>query len=131
MAIRGQRPTADVIRLANGQKPLTKGAPKATGRPRPPIPMKGRAAALWKRYVAPAYWLADADSPKAHMWCVLQAEWEADPVAFLSARISQLRALGSELGFDPASRARLGTPASAPDPLAHYFQPAEKPNRTG
>ena len=131
MAIRGQRPTADVIRLANGQKPMTANAPQAAGRPRPPIPMKGRAAALWKRYVAPAYWLADADSPKAWLWCMLTAECEADPATFLSARISQLRSLGSELGMDPASRARMGTPASAPDPLDHYFAPAEKTNRTG
>ena len=113
MAIRGQKPKAEVIRLVTGRKPLTKGAPVPTDRPRPPVKMTGRPAELWKRYIAKAWWLADADSPKAWLWCELQSQAEADPVGFLSARIGQLRALGSELGLDPASRARMGTPPDA------------------
>jgi phage terminase small subunit len=47
------------------------------------------------------------------MWCNLQAELEAAPDRMLAARIGQLRALGSDLGFDPASRARLGVTKGA------------------
>jgi len=36
-----------------------------------------------------------------------QAGQERDTTAMPTARIGQLRALGNELGFDPASRARL------------------------
>ena len=42
------------------------------------------------------------------MWVYLQAEFEADPAMMTAARIAQLRALGSELGLDPSSRARAG-----------------------
>lgn len=113
MAISGRKPTPNVIKMVMGnpgRRPLNTAAPTPTDRPRPPIKMAGRPAALWKRYIAKAWWLADADSPKAWLWCELQAQAEADPAAFLSARIAQLRALGSELGLDPASRARMGTP---------------------
>jgi phage terminase small subunit len=44
----------------------------------------------------------------------MQAEAEENPRAMTAARIGQLRALGSELGMDPASRARLA-PAKPPD----------------
>lgn len=121
MAVRGQKPKAEVIRLVTGRKPLTTGAPQAKGRPRPPIPMAGRPAALWNRYIAKSWWLADADSPKAWLWCQLQAQAEEDPAAFLSARIAQLRALGSELGLDPASRARMGTAPPDTDGADSYF----------
>ena len=124
MAISGRKPKATVVKLVTGnpgRRPLNAADPMPTDRPRPPIRMSGRPAALWKRYIAKAWWLADADSPKAWLWCELQAQAEADPVGFLSARIAQLRALGSELGLDPASRARMGTPPASNDPAARFF----------
>jgi len=53
-------------------------------------------------------WLTLADSDKLTMFCVLQAEFEKNPDAMVTARLTQLRALGSELGGDPASRERIG-----------------------
>ncbi|HEX2430729.1 MAG TPA: hypothetical protein VHK03_08205 [Aestuariivirgaceae bacterium] len=75
--------------------------------------LTGQAQRLWQQFIAPAYWLTIADSPKAVMWCFLQAEFEAAPAKMIASRIAQVRALGSELGLDPSSRARLG--ASVPD----------------
>ena len=120
----GRKPKPTALKLVTGnpgRRPLNAADPLPTGRPRPPIPMDGRPAALWRRYIAKAWWLADADSPKAWLFCHLQAEAEADPAAMTAARIGQLRALGSELGFDPASRARLGTAPPAKGGAASYF----------
>jgi hypothetical protein len=97
------------------------GEPRPSGKPKPPVPLQGRPAALWRQFIAKAWWLAATDGPKAWLWCHLQAEAEEDPKAMTAARIGQLRYLGSELGFDPASRARLGAGSksdAAPDP---YF----------
>ena len=125
MAIRGRKPNATIIQLATGRRgrlQRTDAEPMPQGRPSPPVPLTGRPAALWRRYVARAPWLTAADGPKAFAWCHLTAEFEEDPRAMLSARIAQLRALGSELGFDPASRARLGAAAPAKrNAAAKYF----------
>ena len=124
MAVRGTKPKPTKLRLIEGnpgKRPINPNEPRADGRPVPPLPLAGRAAALWAQYVAPAAWLAEADSPTAYLWVHLQAQFETDPAAMLSARIGQLRALASSLGFDPSSRARMGTPAPAVDPVAHYF----------
>jgi hypothetical protein len=82
--------------------------PTPKGRPKPPKPLQGRPLALWRRFITPAWWLSEFDAPKAWLWVHLQAEAEMDPAQMTAARIAQLRALGSELGFDPASRTRLG-----------------------
>ena len=121
MAIAGRKPTADVIRITQGRKPKNPGAPQPNSRPKPPVPMEGRPAALWRRYVAKAWWLTDFDSPKAWLWCHLTAEAEANPTGLLAAKVSQLRSLGSELGMDPASRARFGAPPPPADELDHFF----------
>lgn len=55
-----------------------------------------------------AHWLTKFDTPRAYMWGVLQSDFLADPKAFNAAMISQLRALGSELGLAPSSRAHMG-----------------------
>ncbi|MEM8770432.1 MAG: hypothetical protein AAGD92_02170 [Pseudomonadota bacterium] len=75
----------------------------------PPVDLVGpMQTELWEKYIVPAHWLTTFDTARAHMWCVLQAEFLAEPKAFNAAMISQLRALGSELGLDPSSRARMG-----------------------
>ena len=114
MAIRGRKPTATVLRLITGnpgKRPMPENEPTPEGAvERPKSLRKGsRAAQLWDTFVVRCYWLSWADSPKALMWCHLQAEFERSPKNMTSSRISQLRALGSELGLDPGSRSRLGT----------------------
>lgn len=86
--------------------------------------MSKAVAYLWDTWIVRCFWLTWADTPKALMWCHLQAEFERAPFRMKSARIGQLRALGSELGLDPASRARLGTAtlgALSSDPAAKYL----------
>ena len=122
MAVRGQRPKPTALRVITGGKPRA-GEPQSLGRPQPPVKMTGRPAALWRRYVLPAYWLGSADGPKAWLWCELQAEAEASVAAMTAARLGQLRNLGGELGFDPVSRARMAGPAPSNnlDEAESYF----------
>jgi hypothetical protein len=125
MAIRGQRPTATIIKLARGnpgRRPIL-GEPIAEGKPVKPPRLRGRPAKLWDEGVRVAPWLAAADGYKLHIWCELQAEFEQDPGRMLSSRIAQLRAVGSELGLDPTSRARLKTGAikDKKDPAAEFL----------
>ena len=126
MAIRGAKPKPSAIKRVTGnpgRRRLNEAEPQPTGRPSPPTPLSGRPLALWDAHVAPSWWLTAADSPTAFMWCLMFAEFEASGGDMLAARISQLRALGSALGFDPASRARLDTPPdrSNSDPAEGYF----------
>ena len=111
MAVRGAKPKATVLKLVTGnpgKRALPSAEPEATGRPIKPTKLRGRAAQLWDEVVDVAWWLTAADGYKLHIWCALQAEFEKAPTKMVAARISQLRAAGSELGLDPASRARLG-----------------------
>jgi hypothetical protein len=64
---------------------------------------------FWDSHIAPLFWLTSADSYKAYMWCTLAVRFSRRKGVISSALIGQLRALGSELGMDPASRRRLGT----------------------
>lgn len=126
MAIRGRKPTATVIRLATGnpgRRPIPMGEPVPNGAIERPAGLKGKPAALWDRFIARASWLTWADGPKALMWCHLQAEFERAPGKMVASRISQLRALGSELGLDPSSRARLGGSGrdKPQDPAERFF----------
>jgi hypothetical protein len=118
MAIRGRKPKATILRLITGnagKRPLPPPDPLPAGSVERPARMRGAAAKLWDAYITKAFWLTWADGPKAAMWCHLQAEFDKSPVKMLSARIAQLRALGSELGFDQSSRTRMGISAN-PEP---------------
>jgi hypothetical protein len=111
MAIRGKKPTATIVKLHQGT--LRPGRanpeePKPEGAVEKPKGLRGKASQLWDRFIGRAFWLTWADGPKALIWCHLQAEFERSPKDMQSARIAQLRALGSELGLDPSSRSRLG-----------------------
>jgi hypothetical protein len=112
MAIRGRKPKATFLRLVQGnpgKRPLPPPDPAGKGGSvERPARLRGAAAKLWDAYIAKAFWLTWADSPKAAMWCHLTAEFEKSPAKMLSSRIAQLRALGSELGFDVSSRTRMG-----------------------
>lgn len=126
MAMKGRKPRATVVKrvMGNpGRRPLNNAEPVPDGKPSPPTPLHGRPLALWRRFVSRAWWLSAADSPKAWLWCHLHAEAEEGVAGMNAARIAQLRALGSELGFDPASRARLGgsKPQPGSDPADQFF----------
>jgi hypothetical protein len=119
MAIRGRKPTATDLKLQRGnpgKRRLPQGEPRPQGLIEPPAKLSGRALALWDAFVARAHWLTWADGPKAFLWVHLQAEFENAPSRMVAARIAQLRALGSELGFDPSSRSRLGAVAPTVHP---------------
>ncbi len=126
MAVRGRKPTATVIKLATGntgRRPLPQAEPLAEGRPRKPKKISRRAGELWDE-VSDLPWLSAADGYKLHLWAELQAQFERSPLRMLSARIAQLRAVGSELGLDPSARARLGAGGNGKkqdEPADGYF----------
>ena len=114
--MKGRKPTSRILRLVTGnpgKRPLPAADPLPAGSVERPVRLRGNAGKLWDRVVVRAWWLTWADSSKALMWCYLQAEFERAPGKMLSSRIAQLRALGSELGFDQAARTRMGISASA------------------
>ena len=126
MATSGRKPTASVIKLVTGRKGrlgVNPAEPKPEGPPSPPVRLTGRAARLWASYIRPAWWLSSADSQKAFMWCHMAEEFEASPRDMTAARIAQLRVLGSELGLDPAARARMATDRKPPahNPASEFF----------
>ena len=91
----------------------------------PPPRLGKRQLELWNEYIVTAPWLTKHDAPRARMWVELQAEFERSPRRMVAARISQLRSLGSELAFDPSSRARLAvsSPQAGPvDPARKYIE---------
>jgi hypothetical protein len=59
----------------------------------------------------PAWWLSSFDGQKAHMLCELAAEFETNSRRMSAARISQLRGVCADLGFDAAARRKLGIAA--------------------
>ena len=108
----------------HGPRPADGAEPSATlvSTSRPKY-LRGRAAALWGEVAALCWWLTATDSFKAGMWCALQAEFERGPAKMTAARINALRALGSELGLDPATRARMqvGRRTSSGDGFEDYL----------
>jgi hypothetical protein len=108
----GPKPTATIIKLARGnpgKRPLPQNEPVVTGAPVKPKGLTGLPSKIWDEFIPRMYWITWADGPKAELWCHLQAEVRTNPHEMVTARIAQWRALGSELGLDPGSRARLGT----------------------
>lgn len=128
MAIRGRKPKPAHLKVVTGnpgRRPIERGEPELFVREEPLAPVKKLTKAqraLWDRFINKAWWLADHDVPKAFMWTCLQAEFDRAPSKMAASKVAQLRLVGSELGMDPASRARLGV-GSAPktDPAAKFF----------
>ena len=111
MATRGRKPMPTELRVVGGnagKRALPVDEPMTDGVPVSPKKLKKREGELWEQFIASAFWLTEHDSPKAFMWVCLHAEFEKSPSKMIAGRIAQLRALGSELGLDPASRSRLG-----------------------
>jgi hypothetical protein len=125
MALRGRKPKPTQLKRITGnpgRRPLPSDEPMRVGAIERPESLNGRPGELWDNFIERAYWLTWADGPKALLWVCLQAEFEEAPRKMLSSRIAQLRAVGSELGLDPASRARLAVPAAADDSVgSKYF----------
>lgn len=138
MATRGRKPKPVELHVVGGTLNATRHrdaqeAPEPNpGNLAKPRHLKGRASKLWEEVTGMCWWLGDADSYKLGMWCALQAEFERGPAKMTAARINALRALGSELGLDPASRSRLGAMKGKrsgtedggekkPDPARKYF----------
>lgn len=117
MAVSGRKPTPVALKIITGnpgKRPLPEQRDPATHGEIPggPVERPGRmvkaVSTLWDKYIARCHWLTWADGPKALMWCHMQAEYQKKPTAMIASRIAQLRALGSELGLDVASRDRMG-----------------------
>ena len=103
-----RKPTALKLVTGNpGRRPLPQNEPKPTGKPLQPKWLRGRAAKIWKEIAPQLFWLAEADSHKLAVWCGLYAEVQSGLEHVNSARLTQWRVLGSELGLDPSARARL------------------------
>lgn len=81
---------------------------------RPPRKLAKRQQWLWDRYIRTASWLKPHDETKALMWCELYEQFEREPDRVNANMITQIRALGSELGLDPGSRSRIGAAADIP-----------------
>lgn len=91
-----------------GKRPIPSEA-FVEGAPIKPAWLDGRAAEIWAEVVAFAYWLTVADSYTLAAWCDQQAAFE-QPRKRASWRASDRRehqACASDLGLDPANRARL------------------------
>src|SRR5690348_15943600 len=129
MAIAGARPKPTALRLIDGnrgKRALPQNEPDPGGSPVKPSWLKGRAAKLWDEVLGFAFWLTVADSYKLAAWCDRQALFEKAKVreAWTAADRREHRSLGSELGFDPSSRARLGTKphgGKSKDPAEQYL----------
>jgi hypothetical protein len=124
MAFRGNKPKPTELHVLENTTNVTRakkriGEPISPGGPVAPNNLSDAESALWNQFVVTAFWLHLHDSSKAFMWVSMQAEFEENPREMLSARIGQLRILGSELGLDPGSRSRMG--ATNPTVKDPYF----------
>lgn len=131
MAMRGRKPKPAFLKLVTGNPGRRPIAPDIAeilpavedNGLEPPRKLKKRQQELWDQYIRRAPWLTGFDVPRAFMWVCLHAEFESGPTLMVAGKIAQLRALGSELGLDPASRQRLGAAEGEKreDPAAKYF----------
>ena len=124
MAVRGTRPKPTALRLVQGnagRRPIPQGEPQPGGRPKPLTKLTGRPLVHWRNLIVPAFWLTGSDGPLAFVLVHLLAEFEANPTGMQASKVSQIRAACSSLGFDPSSRARLGTTPPVRDAADRYF----------
>jgi hypothetical protein len=126
MAISGRKPKPPGLKLVTGnpgRRPLPEGDIDVREAPlEPPKRLNKAQQRYWDRWINTAWWLDEHDVPKAFMWVCLSAEYEKSPADMVASRIANLRALGSELGLDPASRTRMaGSGGSKADPSDEFF----------
>jgi phage terminase small subunit len=126
MAVRGAKPKPTLLKLITGNpgnRSLPTGEPEPAGRPAKPKWLKGRSAAIWDEVLVFAFWLTVADAFKLAAWCDQEADFEKRRALWSAADRREHRAAGSELGFDPAARARMG---AEPDVARRQNDPAEE-----
>lgn len=128
MAIRGAKPKPTHLHVVTAtfrRDRHAEGEPDPGGRPiRPRWLRKRRALALWDEVLTFAFWLTVADGYKLAAWCDRQAEFENSRSGWTASDRREHRSLGSELGLDPSSRARLGHSAGGkipPKPTSRFF----------
>lgn len=125
MAIRGAKPKPPGLKLVTGnpgRRPIPEGEAETREHPlEPPKKLTVAQKRLWDRFIDTAWWLGEHDVAKAFMWVALQAEFERSPAKMVTSRISTLRALGSELGLDPAARTRMAGDGKKEDPADKFF----------
>lgn len=131
MAVRGAKPKPAFLKVVTGnpgKRPIREdpaaGIDDHDNGLEPPKKLPKRQQELWDKYIRKAPWLTGFDIPRAFMWVHLHTEFEKAPAKMIAGRVAQLRALGSELGLDPASRARLGADKGGKkpeDPADRYF----------
>jgi len=110
MAIRGVKVIPPDLRLLQGRPTNGASIVQMDGEcEQPDFLLLPKAIRYWNRYIVPAHWLTRADETKSAIWCNLMAEYEAATEKMIAAKMWQLRGLGSELGFDPVSRTRIGS----------------------
>lgn len=133
MAIRGRKPKPhSYIQLVSAtapyrsvqEDPAVEAEPNYDNGLQSPKKLPKRQQELWDTYIRKAGWLTEFDVPRAFMWVNLHTEFEKAPHKMQASRIAQLRALGSELGLDPASRTRLAGESGKrgkKDPAEQFF----------
>jgi hypothetical protein len=133
MALRGRKSKSLHLKVVTGNpggRPIVPDvaadmSPTQDNQLDPPRKLLKREVELWDSYIRTAPWLTPHDVPRAFMWVKLHAEFEKKPAEMVASRIAQLRALGSELGLDPASRTRIGgsgEKGETADPSEKYFK---------
>lgn len=127
--MKGRKPKPLVLRIVGGnagKRPLPPPDPVPCNTVEQPPGLREPANKIWQQFIARAWWLTWADSAKAEVFVHLLLEFRKAPTAMVAARIGQLRALASELGFDQGARARMGlpsNPAGAPKPAGPKTTP--------
>src|ERR1700685_1406015 len=116
MAIGGNRPKPTVLKLLTGNpggRRVRTDEPMPQGKPRKPAWLTGRGAELWDEVLGLAFWLTEADCFKLASWGDREADFQTprNRSKWTAADRREHRAAGSELGLDPSSRTRLGTPS--------------------
>lgn len=127
MAVGGQKAKPRHLKLIDGNpgcRPI-QDEPEATGVPVMPHWLTDkRAIAIWHDVMTFAHWLSKAESYKLASWCDRQADFERDRKEWSASDRREHRTAGSELGFDPMSRARMGSSTNGQkqaDPAEKYF----------
>jgi hypothetical protein len=108
----GQRPTPAWLKVVTGnpgKRAVPETEPLVKGDPVKPTWLVGRGGELWGEVLGFAFWLSLADSYKLAAWCDRQAEFEKPRKRqkWTASDRREHRSLGSELGLDPSSRARM------------------------
>lgn len=107
----GRKPLPTLVKIATGNRgrqAMPVGEPIAEGPPVMPVWLEGRQVQLWADLCRMCHWLREPDSAKMGAWCRLQADFETEWRKWQPQTWTLWRVLGSELGLDPAARAKMG-----------------------